>query len=152
MKLAFFVPGVPQSKGSHMALPMGGKSGSRHVVLVEAGTRRTRPIKAAWYSKVAACALEAGHGQGKGLRIDSAVSVKAVFRFPIPKSRLRGKRAITPGDPHLAPCDLDKILRGVGDALTRSGVIADDRLITEWHARKIYCEAGDEGAEVLLTW
>jgi hypothetical protein len=140
-RLAFFVPGVPQPKGSRMALPLGGKAGSRHVVLVEAGTRRTRPLKALWYSKVAEHAFMALQRHAGHLRIDSAVSATVAFRFPIPKSRLRGKKAISPGDPHLAPCDLDKILRGVGDAL-----------IWEWHARKTYCVQGDEGADVSLTW
>lgn len=144
MRLAFFVPGVPQPKGSGSRIASG--------VYLEAGTGPSRRRKKLWYSKVADHALIAAHGQGNGLRIDSAVSARVVFRFPIPKSRLKGRRAIMPGDPHLAPCDLDKILRGVGDALTRSGVIADDRLIAEWHAMKVYCDKGDEGADVTLTW
>ena len=144
MKLAFFVPGVPMPKGSGSRIASG--------VYLEAGTGPSRRRKKFWYSKVADYALIAAHGQGNGLRIDSAVSVTVVFRFPIPKSRLKGRRAITPGDPHLAPGDLDKNLRAVGDSLTRSGVIADDRLIAEWHARKTYCAQGDEGADVTLTW
>jgi Holliday junction resolvase RusA-like endonuclease len=153
VKLAFFVPGVPMPKGSRMALPMGGKASSRHVVLVEAGTRVTRPAKAAWYTKVADYALEASHGHGKGLKIDSPVAVGVVFRFPIPKSRLRGKRKLVPGDPHVSAPDCDKLQRSIGDSLTRAGVIRDDALIWKWlDPQKLYCAAGSEGAEVLLTW
>ena len=144
MNLSFFVPGVPQPKGSGSIVAGG--------VYLEAGTGPSRRRKVRWYSRVADYARRASHGQGIGPKIDSAVSVRVVFRFPIPKSRLRGRNRIAPGDPHLAPGDLDKNLRALGDSLTRSGVIKDDRLISEWHASKVYAAAGDEGAEVLLTW
>ena len=144
MKLAFFVPGVPQPKGSGSIV-----AGGRYI---EAGTRRSRAAKKLWYSKVADYALIAAHGLSRPLKIDSAVSVAVVFRFPVPKSRLRGRQRLAPGDPHVSAPDCDKLARSIGDSLTRSGVVVDDRLIAEWHARKTYCAQGDEGADVTLTW
>jgi Holliday junction resolvase RusA-like endonuclease len=38
--------------------------------------------------------------------------------------------------------DLDKLQRNLGDALQRSRVIADDRQITDWVARKRFTSAG----------
>jgi Holliday junction resolvase RusA-like endonuclease len=144
MRLAFFVPGVPQPKGSGSRIASG--------VYLEAGTGPSRRRKKLWYSRVADYARRASHGQGIGPRIDSAVTARVVFRFPIPKSRLRGKRAMAVGSPHVSAPDADKLARSLGDSLTRSGVIADDRLIATWAIWKIYAMPGDEGADVLLTW
>lgn len=145
--LAFCVPGIPQPKGSRQALPLGGKTGNQRIVLVEAGTRRTRPVKALWYELVEERARAARNAPIVG----SAVVASVNFRFPIPKSRRRGKRALKVGEPHVSKPDVDKLCRAIGDALTGS-VIADDALIFCWHARKVYCAPGNEGVEVLLSW
>ena len=142
MKLAFFVPGVPQPKGSVTRIPSG--------VYLEAGSGASRKRKVSWYARMADAALRAWKPPLVAIR--APIVVRAVFRFPIPKSRLRGKRRLAPDDAHIGPPDCDKLCRGLGDALTRSGVIADDRLIAEWHATKVYVAPGDEGAEVLITW
>lgn len=146
--LVIRVPGIPQSKGSRQALPFGGKAGNRHIVLVEAGTKRTRSLKALWY----ATAAKAAKNAWKGPPIGSSVIVSVAFRFLIPKSRQRGKRALKPGEPHTKYPDLDKLCRAIGDALVAADVLKDDALIFCWHARKIYCVPGNEGAEVLLSW
>jgi crossover junction endodeoxyribonuclease RusA len=143
-QLAFTVPGVPQPKGSGSIV-----AGGRYI---EAGTGPSRKRKKLWYSKVAEYALIAHHRLAMGLPVDSAVTAEVSLRFPIPASRLRGRRAIAPCDAHTSKPDLDKLLRGVGDALTQAGVIADDSLIVEWHAQKTYCAPGDEGTDVALTW
>ena len=142
MKLAFFVPGVPQPKGSVTRISTG--------QYLEAGTGRSRKRKALWYARVAVDALRASKGPLKP--ISTGVTVAVCFKFPIPASRLRGRRKLTPGDPHLGPGDLDKLCRAVGDSLTRSGVIVDDRLITTWYATKVYATQGDEGANIAITW
>jgi Holliday junction resolvase RusA-like endonuclease len=129
---------------------MGGKSGSRRIVLVEAGTRVTRPAKALWYRRVAEraqMALKTTHRP-----IVKAVAVTAVFRFPIAKSRLKGKRKLSPGDPHTQKPDGDKCLRGIFDPLKVAGVVTDDCVFFNFQGRKEWCAPGAEGADVTLTW
>jgi Holliday junction resolvase RusA-like endonuclease len=142
MKLAFFVPGVPQPKGSGSRIASG--------VYLEAGTGPSRKRKVLWYAKVARHALQAARTPLRA--IAAPIAVEAVFRFPIPASRRRGKQALTVGDPHISAPDADKLARSLGDSLTRSGVIADDRLIATWSISKVYVAPGDEGADVTLTW
>jgi Holliday junction resolvase RusA-like endonuclease len=142
MNLTFFVPGIPQPKGSGSRIASG--------VYLEAGTSASRKRKVSWYAKVADAALRAWKPPLVAIR--APVTVKAVLRFPIPKSRSRGKRALAPGDPHISAPDADKLARSLGDSLTRSGVIADDRLIATWFISKVYVAQGDEGADVTLTW
>lgn len=144
MRLSFTVPGVPQPKGSG-SIVAGGH-------YIEAGTGPSRRKKTSWYSKVAEHALLALPGLASGLKIDSPVSASVLFRFPIPKSRLRGKRALKVGDPHVSKPDCDKLIRAIGDSLTRGRLIGDDALIWDWSATKVYATPGDEGAEIVLTW
>lgn len=69
------------------------------------------------------------------------VMVDVTFWFPRPAShygtgRNAGTvRATAPLVKTSAP-DLDKLQRAVGDVLTQSGLLLDDRLIVEWSARK----------------
>ena len=70
------------------------------------------------------------------------VVVYATFFLPKPKSV---KRLL----PSVAP-DLDKLCRGLGDALSveQPAALADDSLIVEWHAKKRYAQPGKEGVRV----
>jgi Holliday junction resolvase RusA-like endonuclease len=148
VKLAFFVPGVPQPKGSRRMMPVGGKTGALRHVLIEDGTRLTRPLRVSWYSRVAKHASAAFQGPS----VASPVVISALFRFPIARSRLKGKRRLKPGDPHTQKPDGDKCLRGIFDPLKVAGVVIDDCVFFKFQARKEWCAEGDEGAEVLLTW
>jgi Holliday junction resolvase RusA-like endonuclease len=48
--------------------------------------------------------------------------------------------------------DLDKLLRGIGDALQISGVISNDGQIVSIEAHKVYSEVpGDNGVEIYIT-
>lgn len=149
-RLSFAVPGTPQPKGSRQALPMGGKAGSRRIVLVEAGTRVTRPAKALWYRRVGDYASRA---RKRPLEpICEAVAVEILFRLPIAASRRRGKRRLVPGDPHTQKPDIDKLARGCLDPLKVAGVLADDCFVSALDATKEWCEAGMQGADITLTW
>lgn len=70
------------------------------------------------------------------------VVVWATFFLPKPKTV---KRVL----PSVAP-DLDKLCRGLGDALSveTPAAIVDDSLIVEWHAKKRYATPGKEGVRV----
>lgn len=144
--MAFFVRGLPQPKGSGSYVrPPHGKA-----AYIEAGTTRSRKAKKAWYEAVS----EQASLNGPRMPVETATVVGVCFYFPIPKSRLRGKRRLIPGDPHTSAPDCDKLQRGVGDALKQAGVIRDDCLIWAWEPppRKVYCSPGDEGAHVTVRW
>ena len=69
------------------------------------------------------------------------VTLYLTFHMPRPKSVSRRY-------PNSAP-DLDKLVRGVGDALQESGVLANDGQIVSLKAHKIYAaETGDAGVEI----
>lgn len=72
------------------------------------------------------------------------VTVHLTFHMPRPKSVSRRY-------PNSAP-DLDKLVRGVGDSLQQSGLLANDGQIVTIVAHKIYAaETGDQGVEIELT-
>ena len=72
------------------------------------------------------------------------VSLHCTFFMPRPKS-------VTRHYPNTAP-DLDKLLRGIGDALQISGVISNDAQIVSIDAHKVYAESpADNGVEIWLT-
>ena len=55
--------------------------------------------------------------------MDGALYVKMVAVMPVPDTYKRGKNSRW-GEPHTVPCDADKIMRLMGDAMT--GVIYND--------------------------
>lgn len=71
-----------------------------------------------------------------------AVSLTAIFFMPRPKSNVRPLPSVKP--------DLDKLLRAIGDAATKAGVINDDSQICEIVAHKVY-EAEGLPRGVLIT-
>jgi Holliday junction resolvase RusA-like endonuclease len=72
------------------------------------------------------------------------VTLHCTFHMPKPKSVSRKY-------PNTSP-DLDKLLRGIGDALQISGVISNDAQIVSIVAEKIYAQSPDtNGVEVWLT-
>lgn len=67
--------------------------------------------------------------------LEGAIEVQAIFRF-------------MPEGEHSWPIDgesgdLDKLERNLGDALEQSGLIANDRNIVSWTARKRWCYEGE---------
>ena len=129
--IQFFVPGKPQSQGSKRWLPNGS--------LIEAN-RDLRP----WRASLTAYALQAMSAtpwtsQGQPVRLT------VTFFYTRPKAHYRtGKNAgkLKDNAPtfNSGPYDLDKTIRGVGDALQDAGLIVNDAQIVQILAQKRYAE------------
>lgn len=125
---SFFVPGVPRPQGSKNHV------GNGRMVESSKGLGE-------WRWRVGLGANQARHG--KPLHV-GACSVSLVFVMPRPKAL--GGSAGTP--PAVKPPDLDKLIRGVLDALTGT-LVLDDALVTELHAVKRIAEPAEQpGVEI----
>lgn len=120
MTVTFEVIGLPAPQGSKTRMPSG--------VMVEAN-KRTKP----WRDSVAAAAREQADVAGM---LDGPLVLQVCFRFPMPASRPKAVRARGEAWKKSTP-DLDKLVRAVGDALTQSGLIADDARIVRVVAEKV---------------
>jgi crossover junction endodeoxyribonuclease RusA len=130
-RLRIVAHGAPATQGSKKAFIRGKK-----VVLVEMDEKLPD-----WRAAVEAAArLAAGPTWPT---IDAAVSVAGEVRL------LKPKTTKYPDAPAGTP-DLDKLQRAIGDALTKSGVIADDARITHWNIRKVWAE-GMPGMDIEIT-
>jgi len=121
--IEFFVPGVPRPQGSkdHVG---GGR-------LVES----SKGLKE-WRWRVGLAANHARHGAPLHT---SAVRTTLVFVMPRPKALDRN----APTPPMTTPPDVDKLVRGVLDALTGT-LIVDDSLVTSLgDTRKRYAEPAE---------
>jgi Holliday junction resolvase RusA-like endonuclease len=82
--------------------------------------------------------------ENNNMQLLGPVTLHCKFYMPKPKSVSRKY-------PNIAP-DLDKLLRGIGDALQISGVISNDAQIVSIDAHKVYADTpADNGVEVWLT-
>lgn len=144
-RLAFTVNGIPGAQGS--------KRHVGHGVMVES-SKKVKP----WRSDVKAAAEAAHLASDEWDRADGPIGLHVTFRFARPRSHYRtGRNAHVLRD--TAPIyvtsrgagDVDKLLRATADALTASGVIADDVFIVAVHALKVYASAGESpGADLAL--
>lgn len=127
--LLFRVKGIPAPQGSKKAYRRGYRC-----VLVE--TSKKLP---AWRE---ACLKEFRKGaEAYGLEpIDAPVCVRVEFLMPRPKK---------PTNTYPYVGDLDKLQRGVGDALEQSGVVKNDSRIVEWQATKCYADEGEEPGAIV---
>lgn len=141
--LSFVVHGRPQQQGS-----------KRHVgrgIMVEANKNL-----APWRDSAIHAAHQAMRAHDwAAFPVTEPVAVLARFIFPRPKSHYgtgRNAGVVKPSAPtvHTSPPDSDKLMRAVGDVLTQSGLILDDRLIWSWEASKEYAGAPKTG--LLITW
>jgi hypothetical protein len=152
-----FVPGRPRTKGSMRPVHVKMGPGRCRVSLTESGEHsiawKTTMIKALR----AECLCEAW---------PSAVVVDTFFRFDASAGQERKRGAalhegeIWPGHPHLWPVenagayahgDEDKLRRNVLDALTQSGLIADDRLVVDGRSPKRFTRPGEEQGVVIVV-
>jgi Holliday junction resolvase RusA-like endonuclease len=133
-QLHVWVPGTPVTQGSKTIASRAGKVWMREA--------RGESLEA-WRDTIAWHVVRELHGREFSAS-DDAVSIEATFWLPRPLSTRR-KHPNTQRDG-----DLDKYLRAVGDALTRSGVIHDDAQIVSWSASKHWASFPAE-AGVLLT-
>lgn len=137
-EIQFFVPGKPVAQGSKRAFTRGKK-----VVMVE-----MLKDLAPWRQAVA----EYARAEANGEKFTGPLRLRLVFWFSRPASHFgTGRNAgnLKPSAPDYresAP-DLDKLIRAIGDGLTASGVIVDDRFIVKVEAEKRY---GDPGVLVNL--
>jgi Holliday junction resolvase RusA-like endonuclease len=120
-RLRIVTHGAPATQGSKKGFIRG-----RKVVLVEMDAKLP-----AWRAAVEAAArLAAGPAW---VTIDGAVKVTGEVRL------LKPKTTKYPDHP-AGPPDTDKLQRAIGDALTKSRVIADDARIVHWDIRKVWAE------------
>ena len=74
---------------------------------------------------------------------DQAIKLEVAFCVERPKTV---KRELP-----TTPYDLDKLVRAIGDALTVSGLISDDAIITDILAAKRYSDGCPFGAHVVIS-
>lgn len=120
------IPGVPVPQGS---LRAGGRG-----QLFYSNAAYLKPYRTAVASAVREAAGDS-HEQWTG-----PVTVRVLFLFERPKSHVLKSGALRKGQPpeKLTPPDLDKLTRSVLDAITQSGVYADDAQVTVLEAAKDY--------------
>jgi crossover junction endodeoxyribonuclease RusA len=121
--LVVWVPGHPRPQGSHKHVG--------HGILIDSS-----PDLKAWRKVVAWKAWEAAKASGYQPHTGPhAVDLR--FVMPAPK-RDHGRLARLDASAwHLRRPDLDKLARGILDALVEAAVLADDGLVSELVARKV---------------
>ena len=129
--IVFEVPGIPQPQGSARARNVPGRS--YPIVFTD------NPKLKAWRHTVAKSARVAHRGDP----MTGPVRIVAEFYLPRPKA-LRGDRA------HVTRPDTDKLLRGIGDALT-GVVIRDDSQVTQIKGSKFYARVGEVPRAVIAV-
>lgn len=131
--IEFRVLGKPAPQGSKTRMPNG--------AIVEGKTTKGRQEHKAWRTAVA----EAAHAKRHDTPLDGPLLVRIELRMPRPKAR---KTALY--------CDrrpdVDKIARTCLDALTDSGIIADDNRVVELTVVKMYADPADPwtGADIRI--
>lgn len=119
--ITFFVPGVPAPQGSKTAKCINGKA-----IMWEASDKVKQ-----WRATVTATAqIQMIAKQIE--TITGPVELVLDFRLPKPKSVKRDLPDVKP--------DLDKLVRAVGDALTKSQIYKDDALVVALSASKSYSQ------------
>ena len=77
-----------------------------------------------------------------GKQFDGAVTVMATFYIPRPKTNKRLYATTKP--------DVDKLVRAIGDSLTKAGTIIDDSYIVTWQAGKAYADGVQPGVRIIV--
>jgi crossover junction endodeoxyribonuclease RusA len=127
----FFVPGVPRPQGSKNHV-----GGGR---MVESSKGLTE-----WRWRIGLAANQIRHNNPL---FKDAVRVTAVFVMPRPKAM----QASTPTPPHTGTPDLDKLVRGVLDALTGTLLVDDALVVDLGGTRKRYAEPAEQpGVEITV--
>ena len=132
METVIHVAGTPTPQGSKKGFVISGRA-----VLVESSAVKLK----AWRKAVAEAAK---HANDSGLPYITPVHVDIVFWLTRPQ---KPKFAHAPG---VKP-DLDKLVRGVLDALVHAGTLADDSLVTSLVAEKRYAPGEKTGATISIT-
>lgn len=128
-KTLLFIPGVPASKGSYRILHS--KSGGGFLIPAD---KREK----AWRQQIVEYVKKTGT---RPYPPQTPVNVTLTFHLPRPKTVHRTYPSVKP--------DLDKLIRCVLDAITDSGLWADDGCVVELNARKIYDT--NIGVDILIS-
>lgn len=96
----------------------------------------------AWRKTVAEAVYRTFISTGDERPFTTPVEIWATFYLPRPKSV---KRLF----PHVPP-DLDKLERGLFDALTIAGVWLDDSLVVRSHSSKLYADGHNAGVAITI--
>lgn len=127
-ELYFAVSGIPAPQGSKNVY--NGR-------LVES-SKKVGPWRAAVSQAVAATFQATGNGD----MFTDPVEIWVTFYLPRPRTVKRLLPSIPP--------DLDKLERGLFDALTIAGVWSDDSLVVKSHATKLYDDGHEPGAVIAI--
>ena len=118
--IEFDVEGLPSPQGSKTAMVVAGRA---RVI-----DKNPKALKA--WRKAVEQAARAARAGGEGFGADEPIVTRMMFRLP------RGA-TVKREHPTTVP-DLDKLLRATNDALTTSGLIADDKQIVRSAEGKRY--------------
>lgn len=111
-----------------------GQGNLRHLGAGRPAVHQNRKTLLPWRARIEAAARLAMPRWGVTAPLDGALSLSAVFWMPRGKTVKRDEPTVPP--------DLDHLLRALGDALTKSGAIADDARITSFgRVSKRYADA-----------
>lgn len=126
--VSFHAPGTPAPQGSKVRTRFGMRESSQ----------RVKP----WRDVVTQCAAIAADGENLLGPLEPPYAVDMWFYILKPRTT----RATHPVAPTIG--DIDKLARACGDALTKSGLIVDDRFIIRLAAEKQW--AGSDGPGVVI--
>lgn len=136
--IRFDVLGLPAPQGSKSAVVVAGRAR-----VIEGRRSSGRERHKSWRTAVAEAA--AAETERRGGPIAEPVAVTVTFRMPPPKSDPYRTR-------HATKPDIDKLLRSVLDALVVARLLADDALVWDARARKVYARGAESvGATVEIV-
>lgn len=133
------VLGIPEPEGSKV--PFVDKVGRAHVRASNA------KALASWRHDVSLAAEQARGGLDAVL--DGPLVLEVTFRFPMPASRRKAVRVAGQCFKDTAP-DLDKLVRGVGDAIEAGGLICNDARFAITYACKLEVLDAWTGADITI--
>lgn len=133
------VVGRPAPQGSKRGFVVG-----KRAVIVADNPETLR----SWRQAVTEAVAAASRGEGTIMR-PAPVAVLIVFRLPRPKSQTKAQRAVAYVT---TKPDLDKLARGVLDALTEARAFEDDSQVAYLSACKLYVDDGEAlGARITVS-
>lgn len=130
-ELFFTAYGDPAPQGSKKVI---------HGRLVEA-SKKVKP----WRAAVKAAFQMAVQETGDDSMFEGAVKIKTTFYLSRPATVTKKKRPVP-----TVPPDLDKLERGLFDALTEAGVWTDDAIVVKSCSEKLYADDHGPGAVIAI--
>lgn len=143
MRISFFAPGIPKGQPRVRAFVRG-----RHAGVYDPGT--ADDFKGA----IMAAALAVIPGLPRPIFADGPLRVECEFIFPRPKSHFTSKGQIKPTAPvwHTQKPDIDNLLKGALDALTKIQMWQDDCQVCSSALLKRFTALGEpSGVQITIT-